>query len=101
MVGVALLAVALVASFFGPATILTTGPPPPGSGQEVQLLSLLTAAGALALALATWRARFGTMMAGICVAIGGLAAGVYLAFGYWVPALHGATTLPYTFQGAS
>jgi hypothetical protein len=94
------LILALVSSFYGPASAVTYGPPPPGQQLEVQLLTLMAAGSAALLVLAVWRgARF---MPGVPLVAGvaSLIAGGYLAFGYYLPAGHGSYFAPFTLQGA-
>jgi len=90
----------LAGSFSGPVTAGSLGPPSPSAEFQLQLLEIATLLSALSMVLAVWRSP--GLMASAPVLCGFVAVGVgaYLAFGYWVPAPHGAFSAPFTLQGS-
>jgi hypothetical protein len=94
------LIVALVVSFFGPVTVLTLGPPPPGALLEAQILDVAVIVSSGLVGLALWR---GSASAGLATVAGGTIAaglGFVLGFGILLPNGYGSWYAPYSLQGA-
>jgi uncharacterized membrane protein len=99
LVSAALLALILAISFIGPDARGFSGPPPPVAAFQYQLITLGILASAFSVGLAVSRSR--TQIAGLTgCAITAIVVGEYVAFGYWVPAPHGAFTAPFSLQGS-
>jgi|HubBroStandDraft_1064217.scaffolds.fasta_scaffold64380_4 hypothetical protein len=94
------LAGVVAASFTGPLTIGSFGPPAPGAALQLQLLSIATLVSSLLIVCAFWRIPHASVAAPFLGGVVALGAGTYLAFGYWVPASNGAFTAPFALQGA-
>jgi hypothetical protein len=88
----ALLVLVLASSFVVPAFF--------GIAPQFQLTTFAILASALSIGIAASRSRLQiACLPGVCGIIA-IVTGEYLAFGYWVPAPHGAFSAPYTLQGS-